>query len=391
MSLPRSDSPESISTILTCRSEEYQECFSNESLLTEDLSDDALYNIIPLNTARLLGAKKNYRLDKLLYTMVKDAPHPSGQRYIAVCLHIAHQKGEDGVVNAAKAWLDHLLLPMLATSKAIRTDPSSSQTPTIADTLAHIESASPNDQHVLRAKVAHREEYYCAITKYFDFNRAVQLGKENRIGEIPAQPIQRMEAVHIIPLQFNHKLKITSPDIKDAACTLDMLQAWTRIDFEALVGQKTNSPTNTIYMTKNEHLKFEKFELYLDKDAYPDTPNKYKARMTRPYLLLEVDVLFRTLEESSVEPPNPQYLKVHAAFAKVLHICGAADVQFVERDDETEGTLCLNGGTDIGSSFGSRITVSILFYFYFTKGLLDFVSSFFGACLDSVSRLDTSK
>jgi hypothetical protein len=66
-------------------------------------------------------------------------------------------------------------------------------------------------------------------------------------------------------------------------------------------------------------------------------------------------------------------------------------VQFVERDDETEGTLCLNGGTDIGSSFGSRITVSILFYFYFTKGLLDFVSSFFGACLDSVSRLDTSK
>jgi hypothetical protein len=72
--------------------------------------------------------------------------------------------------------------------------------------------------------------------------------------------------------------------------------------------------------------------------------------MTRPYLLREVDVLFRTLEESSVEPPNPQYLKVHAAFAKVLHLCRAAEHMYdVERDAEMEGTLRLNGETDFGS------------------------------------------
>ena len=43
---------------------------------------------------------------------------------------------------------------------------------------------------------------------------------------------------------------------------------------------------------------------------------------------LEADVQFQTLEEStvgSVEPPNPYYLKVHAAFAKVLNLCGAAE------------------------------------------------------------------
>ena len=28
-----------------------------------------------------------------------------------VCLHIAQQKGEEGIANAAKAWLDNLLFP----------------------------------------------------------------------------------------------------------------------------------------------------------------------------------------------------------------------------------------------------------------------------------------
>jgi hypothetical protein len=44
---------------------------------------------------------------------------------------------------------------------------------------------------------------------------------------------------------------------KDAART--MLQSWTRIDFEALVGQEINSPTNAIYMTIDEHIKFGQF------------------------------------------------------------------------------------------------------------------------------------
>ena len=60
--------------------------------------------------------------------------------------------------------------------------------------------------------------------------------------------------------------------------------------------------------------------------------------------LSEVDVEFRTQEESFVEPPNPEYLKVHAAFAKVLHLCGAAEyIENVERDAEMEGNLRLNG------------------------------------------------
>ena len=108
MFLPRSDSVESICTVLTCASEEYKALFANENFLTED---DTLDSIIRPNREKLRAADSRYRLDDLLHAMLKHAPHPSGRRYVAVCLHIARQKGADGVVNAAKAWLDNLLLP----------------------------------------------------------------------------------------------------------------------------------------------------------------------------------------------------------------------------------------------------------------------------------------
>jgi hypothetical protein len=104
------------------------------------LLNDVLHNVIRPNSARLRAADTRYRLDDLLSAMLEHAPHPSGQRYVAVSLYVAHQKGEDGVVNAAKAWLDNLILPslflyislfrpltldcsVLAVSKAIKIEP----------------------------------------------------------------------------------------------------------------------------------------------------------------------------------------------------------------------------------------------------------------------------
>ncbi|KAH9168292.1 hypothetical protein EDB89DRAFT_2074118 [Lactarius sanguifluus] len=381
MSLPRSDSVESICSVLTFTSNEFKDVYENENLLTEVLSDEALRGIIDRNRVRLREADSRYRLDDLLSAMLLHAPHSSGRRYVAVCLHIAHQKGEDGVVNAAKAWLDNLLLPMLAISKAVKTEPASSQTPTIDTTVQYIESASRRDQPTLRSKVALRERYRCAITKAFDITLARKLAKERRAGEIPDVAQHPMEAAHIIPFllnKFDDKV-ISSPQIvrnvlsssrpthlcrqTSAARTWDMLQSWTQINFKTLIGSNINSPTNAVYMTKVEHTNFGRFDFYLDKEAFPDSPNKYKVHMSRDGGILtnglrEGDVEFPTLEESSIEPPNPEYLKVHAAFAKVLHLCGAAEyIDSVERDAEMEGTLRLNGETDFGSYLQSKFPI----------------------------------
>jgi hypothetical protein len=103
MSLPR--------TVLTVTSDDYEDFYRNENFRTEVLADDALRNVIRPNCARLRAADGRYRLDDLLTGMLEHAPHPLGQRYVALSLLVAHQEGEDGVVDAAKTWLDGLLLP----------------------------------------------------------------------------------------------------------------------------------------------------------------------------------------------------------------------------------------------------------------------------------------
>jgi hypothetical protein len=95
---------------LTYTFEEHQDFCDNERSLTE-LCEDVLLNVIRPNSARLRAADSRCRLDHLLTTILEHAPHPLGKRYVAICLLSAQQKGEDGVVDAAKAWLDNLFLP----------------------------------------------------------------------------------------------------------------------------------------------------------------------------------------------------------------------------------------------------------------------------------------
>ena len=126
---------------------------------------------------------------------------------------------------------------VLTISKAIKTEPASSQTPTLEITMQHIEPASRADQHVLRAKVsatppcvlsrfrlrllnwfqvALREQYRCAITKVFDSARAENLIEEGRVEEVPENVGQHlMDAAHIIPFllnKFNDKT-VSNPEI----------------------------------------------------------------------------------------------------------------------------------------------------------------------------------
>ncbi len=61
-----------------------------------------------------------------------------------------------------------------------------------------------------------------------------------------------------------------------------------------------------------------------------------------------MDVEFRSREESSIDPPNPDYLRVHAAFAKVLHLSEAAGhAQSVMWDNGYEGNLDPSESEDV--------------------------------------------
>jgi hypothetical protein len=157
-----------------------------------------------------------------------------------------------------------------------------------------------------------------------------------------------------------------------------MLQSWTNVDFRKLVGSKINSPANAIFMTAEEHHSFGRFRFYLDKQMvssvavcryhkltslqYPDSPNKYQARMVQSGRRfsngkVSTDVQFR--EVGGIDPPDPQFLKIHAAFSRVLNLCGAAEyLESVERNAESGMTLRMDGTTDFGSLLLCRLPIA---------------------------------
>ncbi|KAJ7121020.1 hypothetical protein C8R44DRAFT_853342 [Mycena epipterygia] len=347
MSHRRTKSVESTCTVLTCTSDEFWDFFGNDKLSTIELVQDSLRNVIHPNRERLRQSDARYRLDNLLDGMLQQAPHPSGQRYAAVALHIAHEKGIDTVINVAKAW----------------TEPASSlaQTPTM-----HIEGAERSEPSKLRDTIAAREQNRYAIIGAFDSSFVTELLKQGREKEIPDAPQLRMQVAHVIPVlldDLDYTTGITS-EIKDTAHTCNMLQLWTNVDLGKLAGSNINSPSNTIFMTGGEQDSFRTFDFYLDEQAYPNSPNKYKARMVQDgrrfsNAQVETDVEFRVVD--GTEPPDPQFLRIHAAFAKVLNLCGAVHYFYnIEQEAESATTLRMDGTTDFGSLLMSRLPRKVI-------------------------------
>ncbi len=69
----------------------------------------------------------------------------------------------------------------------------------------------------------------------------------------------------------------------------------------------------------------------------------------------EADVEFNTMSE--VDPPNPDFLRIHAAFAKVLHLSGAAG-RFEWDDDERE--LDPHRTVDFAQDLSRRLVISAM-------------------------------
>lgn len=73
------------------------------------------------------------------------------------------------------------------------------------------------------------------------------------------------------------------------------------------------------------------------------------------------DVQFRTLAESGFHPPDPELIGIHAAFAKVLNLSGAAEyVEKLEMDAERNEALFLEKKIDIATSLQYKLAAITL-------------------------------
>ncbi|KAF8870627.1 hypothetical protein BD779DRAFT_1579271, partial [Infundibulicybe gibba] len=98
----QSASVDSASIVPIFTSAEFSSIYNNNDLSTDILSDKALTTIVRPNSEFPRAADPRYRLDDFLAALLTHAPHQLGKRYIAVALHVAHDKGVTAVANVAQ-------------------------------------------------------------------------------------------------------------------------------------------------------------------------------------------------------------------------------------------------------------------------------------------------
>ncbi|KAF9547613.1 hypothetical protein CPC08DRAFT_769408, partial [Agrocybe pediades] len=184
--------------------------------------------------------------------------------------------------------------------------------------------------------VRKRDENFCCITRAFDYDGAASA---QNFSHIPPAGIDVTFVAYFIPPP-------PSIIIDQLQAAYDILWAWANLteeDWES----KLDAPENALLVGGNSLALHHYLFTYFEENA--DLPNRYTARYAPespqqqffPTIDTSCEVVFRSLEESGVPPPDPRLVKAHCALVKLIDKsgCQAARVTVINELDRLDGML----------------------------------------------------
>ncbi|KAF8515758.1 hypothetical protein BU17DRAFT_93153 [Hysterangium stoloniferum] len=287
-------------------------------------------------------------LDALLDFAGKD-PIPdrgiiTGERYTAGVIYAAYKDGK--VFEVAQVWFESMVQPMKPAGYVRTVEPSDEQTPDLNDTENMVEPATRSRQRRMRWEVCKRHNHRCILHPLEVDEKSVPL------PDSPNTMIDAMtlclEVAHIIPFSLNDFAVDDNGEAHSSAVNWVMIKNWTSVPIQNLMGDGIYDSSNGILLCSNGHSLFGSFKFWFE-----PTRNQHcyvvRSRLTP---LNGMSVNFRST--SGISPPDPRYLAIHAAFAKVLRASGAAEyLESIFRDQE-EIAIARDGSTDISSLLANK-------------------------------------
>ncbi|KIJ29826.1 hypothetical protein M422DRAFT_36806, partial [Sphaerobolus stellatus SS14] len=258
----------------------------------------------------------------------------TGERYTAGAIYAAYKV--EKVSEVAQAWFQSMIVPMkIACTRTVK--PFEARTPLEESEYmrAMVEPATRNGKAWLRKEVCQRQNFRCILHEEIDTKAPPEA--RDPTGERTIE--YRLEVAHIIPFALNDFASDDNRAIHKSAVIWVMIKHWTAVD---LTGEGINEPTNAILFCPNGHDQFGSFSVFFEPTEVQHcyvASSQYKG-------FDNIHVDFRS--NSRVLPPNPRYLAIHAAFAKVLFASGAGKyIGRYYRDQAEIGVLASNGSTDV--------------------------------------------
>ncbi|KIJ53448.1 hypothetical protein M422DRAFT_25327, partial [Sphaerobolus stellatus SS14] len=321
------------------------------------IADSRIHTSVLVNEARtiaksthdvVLHSYKNHTvyvgvlLEALLDNAGKDAipgrEDITGERYTAGVIYAAYKV--EKVSEAAQAWFQSMIVPMKTAGDTRTVEPSEAQTPLdeLEEMRGTVEPATRNGQARLRKDVCQRQNFRCLL--HGEIDKSAPPAARDPTEEKPKET--RLEVAHILPFALNAFASDDNGAIDKSGVTWVMIKHWTAVSIQGLIGEGINEPSNAILFCPNGHVSFGDFSVYFEPT---EVQHCYVTRSDFGQLN-EIHVDFSS--NSGVLPPDPRYLAIHAAFAKVLFASGAGEyIERYYRDQAELGVLASNGSTDV--------------------------------------------
>ncbi|KAI5992157.1 hypothetical protein EDD15DRAFT_2168442 [Pisolithus albus] len=206
---------------------------------------------------------------------------------------------------------------------------------------------APQNHSTARRKV---HGFQCVVTKAYD-REIMYENKAVRQAVYGGAGVELTHCAHIIPESINSDMTSGLKKV-GSLLLMNFANAWTVLDFfghgellQNLHDASIHRLDNVMTMAVDVHLDFDRLRIYF---TATKVPNRYKLEAIDPMFLFRRPeyVTFSTPDAEKYPLPNPNYLAIHAACAKVAHLSGAAEhIEEVLRRMEDTVFLAEDGGS----------------------------------------------
>ncbi|KAG8747313.1 hypothetical protein FRC10_001492 [Ceratobasidium sp. 414] len=291
----------------------------------------------------------------LLRALVEHAPTEVGRRNICQDI-LACRYGATDTADSAKLfqlkqrYVTGLIIPLAA---------KGGKTPQVSDHPSRRESAelgsilneflmddAKRDQARLKSQALARDDHRSVLSGQVDYAYAdsvLDIGHNTQYNVT--------EAAHILPFSLSEGKELDQ--VRRNADVWQVIEHFSGMELLAeLNGQKINRLGNVLTLTMPEHNLFGKLHWWLE--AIEGQPNTYRvgARRALSGLYEKGTVVTFTTTDEKYELPDPRFLALHAACAKVAFASGMAGyIDHIIRDMEELAVLREDGSSDVQLMF----------------------------------------
>ncbi|KAF8889169.1 hypothetical protein CPB84DRAFT_1733076 [Gymnopilus junonius] len=285
---------------------------------------------------------------RFLGYMLLEAPTDPGRQDFAWEIYRCSSDSDDAMQKLAQLYVEHLLRLFRRNKGRTltpRSHPSAPSFDTQRQAFSGLLEATPSSHDKAKKRALYRDHYRCIISGKID-TASVNAGL---VVPQPGELEGKTQASHIFDRSTNEGLGDPNKSAYAASAHAVLLRFGQLRSIEELNGAGVHRLQNVLTLETGLHEFFDSLEIWLEKiDADDPDRHRYKLAAIRP----SIPEYGRQIELTTPDPveyplPDPRYLRLHAACARVAHLSGAGEyIEKALRDIEDIGVLANDGGSD---------------------------------------------